>query len=238
MSPFLCFHPMSCHLLLPFRGWSLDDSEELLQVPSDALQPLTAVPLESEVWAAGVGRHLGNIWNYIFLSFLSAPEKMSTLVRKDNFEKHIMYLILHTPIEQLKKWSRCWDSSTWNTEKIRGFADFSQWAGPAKSGLDPLGRVKNRGWTSKSTIISKNCCVYAGSCMQVFLQNSKKTGLDRWFWKFFLERFILKARSLSQAHGEDGCHAKLSELRLVAVGQVRNINVHKMCPTQLHKAIH
>lgn len=69
LSPFLCFHPMSCHPLLSFRGWSLDDSEELLQVPSDALQPLTAVPLESEVWVAGVGRHVGHIWKYIFLSF-------------------------------------------------------------------------------------------------------------------------------------------------------------------------
>eukprot|EP00435_Cladocopium_sp_Y103_P053463 s354_g17.t1 len=50
---------MSVHIRSPYcfqisqrtasgQGWSLDDSEELLQVPSDELQPLAAVPLEIE----------------------------------------------------------------------------------------------------------------------------------------------------------------------------------------------
>lgn len=47
-----------------------------------------------------------------FSIILSAPEKNEHLVRKDNFEKHIMYLSLHKLIEQLKKLSRCWALST------------------------------------------------------------------------------------------------------------------------------
>ena len=50
MEPFIPRPPL-------FQGWSLDDAEELLQVPSEALQPLAAVPLE--VCAAGLEPILG-----------------------------------------------------------------------------------------------------------------------------------------------------------------------------------
>ena len=93
---------------MSFRGWSLDDSEELLQVPSDALQMLTAV-LETEVvcWVAGLGgiqgiKPLGfgnlksplvgnNSWVVswvliliwmITLSVILRAEKMNALVQK------------------------------------------------------------------------------------------------------------------------------------------------------------
>ena len=48
--------------------------------------------------------------------------------------------------------------------KDQRFADFSQWAGPAKSGLDPYEELKIGGLNQQKHN-SKNCCVYAGLCM-------------------------------------------------------------------------